>query len=72
MLSSPAASGVDLRYPIRNMFASPGPIIFQLGPLALRWYGLITAVVTVAALWLFERHARAEDLPPDDMVSCAV
>ncbi|MEY3827595.1 MAG: hypothetical protein RLZZ148_2415, partial [Cyanobacteriota bacterium] len=22
-------------------FQSPGPIIFQLGPLAIRWYGLL-------------------------------
>ena len=54
------------------MFASPGPIIFQMGPLTLRWYGLITAIAIMVALWVFERHARAEGLPADDMVSCAV
>ena len=54
------------------MFASPGPIIVQMGPLTLRWYGLITAVAILVALWVLDRHARSEALPADDIVSCAV
>lgn len=53
------------------MFASPGPIIVQLGPLSLRWYGLMTAVAIVVGLWLLDRQARAEGLPADDVIGCA-
>jgi phosphatidylglycerol---prolipoprotein diacylglyceryl transferase len=54
------------------MFASPGAIAVQLGPLSLRWYGIMTAVAIVAGLWLLERQARSEGLSADDIVSCAV
>ena len=54
------------------MFASPGPIIVQLGPFSLRWYGVITAVAIMVGLWLMDRQARAEGLPADDIVGCAV
>jgi len=54
------------------MFASPGPILVQLGPLTIRWYGLITAAAILVALWLLDRYAREEGLPADDIVSCAV
>jgi len=37
------------------MFASPGPIAIQIGPLSIRWYGLFTAVALVVALWLLDR-----------------
>jgi phosphatidylglycerol:prolipoprotein diacylglycerol transferase len=53
------------------MFASPGAVAVQIGPLSLRWYGLITAIAIVVALWLLDRQARAEGLPPDDIVGCA-
>ncbi len=53
------------------MFASPGPILVQLGPVAVRWYGLITAIALVVALWLLDRQARVEGLPPDDVIGSA-
>src|ERR1700682_981325 len=52
------------------MFASPGAIAFQLGPLVIRWYGIITAVSIGAGLWLVARQARAEDLPEESISSC--
>ena len=53
------------------MFASPGPVLVQLGPFSVRWYGLMTAIALVVALWLLDRQARVEGLPPDDVIGCA-
>jgi phosphatidylglycerol:prolipoprotein diacylglycerol transferase len=53
------------------MFASPGPVLVQIGPFSVRWYGLMTAIALVVALWLLDRQARAEGLPPDDVIGCA-
>ena len=53
------------------MFASPGPVLVQLGPFSVRWYGLMTAIALVVALWLLDRQARVEGLPPEDVIGCA-
>jgi phosphatidylglycerol:prolipoprotein diacylglycerol transferase len=53
------------------MFASPGPVLVQIGPFSVRWYGLMTAIALVVALWLLDRQARAEGLPPEDVIGCA-
>jgi len=52
------------------VFASPGPIAVQVGPLALRWYGIFTAAAILAALWFLDRQARAERLPAEEISSC--
>ncbi|NES67576.1 MAG: prolipoprotein diacylglyceryl transferase, partial [Okeania sp. SIO2D1] len=33
--------------PLGFQFTSPGPIIFELGPLAVRWYGLLIATAVL-------------------------
>ena len=53
------------------MFASPGAIAFQVGPLVIRWYGILMAAAIVVGLWLAHREARREGLPADDMISVA-
>jgi phosphatidylglycerol:prolipoprotein diacylglycerol transferase len=53
------------------MFASPGAIAFQVGPLVIRWYGILMATAIVAGLWLAHRQARREGLPADDLISVA-
>ena len=52
------------------MFASPGAIAIQIGPLAIRWYGIFTAAAILLGLWLADRQARAEGLPADEIASC--
>lgn len=52
------------------MLASPGAIAIQIGPLAIRWYGIFTAAAILAALWLVDRQARAERLPADEIAGC--
>ena len=49
--------------------SSPGAIAFQLGPIVVRWYGILMATAIVVGLWLGHREARKEGLPADDIIS---
>jgi len=51
------------------MFASPGAIAIEIGPLAIRWYGIFTAAAILVGLWLVDRQSRMEGLPADDVSS---
>jgi phosphatidylglycerol:prolipoprotein diacylglycerol transferase len=53
------------------MFASPGAIALQIGPIVIRWYGILMAIAIVVGLWLAHRQARRERLPADDIISVA-
>ena len=46
-------------------FQSPGPIIFQLGPLAIRWYGLLIATAVILGLSLSQYLAKRRQVNPD-------
>jgi phosphatidylglycerol:prolipoprotein diacylglycerol transferase len=46
------------------VFTSPGPLVFQLGPFALRWYGLLIAVAVLAGLALATRLGRRRGIDP--------
>jgi phosphatidylglycerol:prolipoprotein diacylglycerol transferase len=43
-------------------FTSPGPIVFQLGPLSLRWYGLLIAAAVLFGLALATRLGRERQI----------
>lgn len=45
-------------------FNSPGPVIFQLGPFALRWYGLLIALSVLIGLNLSNFLANKRNLKP--------
>ncbi|HEU4368061.1 MAG TPA: prolipoprotein diacylglyceryl transferase [Methylomirabilota bacterium] len=49
--------------------SSPGAIAFQVGPVVIRWYGILMALSIVVALWLAHRQAKREGLPADDIIS---
>jgi phosphatidylglycerol---prolipoprotein diacylglyceryl transferase len=49
--------------------SSPGAIAFQLGPVVIRWYGILMATAIVVGLWVGYRQARRENLPADDIIS---
>jgi phosphatidylglycerol:prolipoprotein diacylglycerol transferase len=49
--------------------SSPGAIAFQIGPLVVRWYGILMALAIVVGLWLGHRQARKDGLPADDIIS---
>ncbi|HEV8440335.1 MAG TPA: prolipoprotein diacylglyceryl transferase [Methylomirabilota bacterium] len=53
------------------MFASPGAIAVQLGPVSIRWYGILMATAIALGFWLANREARAMRLPADDILRVA-
>ena len=52
-----------------RIMSSPGAIAFQIGPVVVRWYGILMATSIVVGLWLGHREARKEGLPADDFIS---
>ena len=44
------------------LFTSPGPLVFQLGPFALRWYGLLIALAVLLGLGLATRLGQQRGL----------
>ena len=46
-------------------FQSPGPIIFEIGPLALRWYGLLIASAVLIGVSLSQYLAKRRGINPD-------
>jgi phosphatidylglycerol:prolipoprotein diacylglycerol transferase len=53
------------------MFGSPGAIAFQVGPLSVRWYGVLVATGIWLGLWMADREARAEGLPAEALLRTA-
>src|SRR4029453_4523778 len=42
---------------------------FQIGPIVIRWYGILMATSIVVGLWIGYRQAKREGLPADDIIS---
>jgi phosphatidylglycerol:prolipoprotein diacylglycerol transferase len=53
------------------VFASPGAIAFELGPLQVRWYGILMATAILVGFWLAHRRAIQDGLPADDIIRAA-
>jgi phosphatidylglycerol---prolipoprotein diacylglyceryl transferase len=53
---------------VLSVFASPGAIAFHLGPLTVRWYGILMASAILVGFWLAQRRAVAEGLPADELL----
>jgi phosphatidylglycerol:prolipoprotein diacylglycerol transferase len=53
------------------VFRSPGPVAVQLGPLTLRWYGILMAASMALGLWLAYRDARRRGLDPESLLKAA-
>jgi phosphatidylglycerol:prolipoprotein diacylglycerol transferase len=54
------------------MFASPGSIAFQIGPLAVRWYGLLIAAGVMLGTTLAHREALRRGHDPDKLLNLIV
>jgi len=54
------------------MFASPGAIILQVGPLAIRWYGLLIATGVLVGTTLAHREAIRRGQDPDRLLNVIV
>src|SRR5712692_9319491 len=44
------------------IYININPVIFQIGPFALRWYGLMYAVAIIAALWIIQGYTRRKGI----------
>ena len=53
--------------PLLADFASPGPILLDLGVIAIRWYGLLIAIAVLVGINLSQFLARYRNLNPDDV-----
>jgi phosphatidylglycerol:prolipoprotein diacylglycerol transferase len=53
------------------MLRSPGPIALQVGPVSIRWYGLLMASAMGLGLWLAYRDARRRGMDGDSLLRCA-
>ncbi|MBR8829112.1 MAG: prolipoprotein diacylglyceryl transferase [Gomphosphaeria aponina SAG 52.96 = DSM 107014] len=53
-------------------FQSPGPIIFELGPIALRWYGLLIASAVLIGIFLSQYLAQRRQVNPDLIADSAI
>ena len=54
-----------------GVFASPGAIVLELGPLQIRWYGILMATAILVGFWLAHRRAVQEGLPADQVIRVA-
>lgn len=50
-------------------FTSPGAIILQLGPFALRWYGLLYGLGFLTALQVAQQYLRPEEISEEELVN---
>ena len=53
-------------------FASPGPILFELGPLTIRWYGLLIAIAVLLGLTLSQYLAQKRGINPERVGDLAI
>jgi len=51
--------------PLAFQFTSPGPIVIKLGPLAIRWYGLLIATAVLIGVNLSQYLAKRRKVNPD-------
>lgn len=51
--------------PLIARFQSPGPILFELGPLTIRWYGLLIASAVLIGVTLSQKLAQRRGVNPD-------
>ena len=61
--------------PLAFLFTSPGPIVFKLGPLPIRWYGLLIATAVLIGVTLSQYLAKRRNVNPDlisDLSICLV
>lgn len=58
--------------PLGFLFTSPGPIIFQLGPLTIRWYGLLIAIAVLIGVSLSQYLAKRRNIDPDLIADLAI
>ncbi|WGV28417.1 prolipoprotein diacylglyceryl transferase [Halotia branconii] len=51
--------------PLAFQFTSPGPILVKLGPITIRWYGLLIATAVLIGVSLSQYLAKRRNINPD-------
>lgn len=51
--------------PLAFQFTSPGPILFKIGPITIRWYGLLIASAVLIGVTLSQYLAKRRKVNPD-------
>lgn len=51
--------------PLAFQFTSPGPIVVEIGPIAIRWYGLLIATAVLLGVRISQYLAKRRHLNPD-------
>jgi len=60
----PAAMAPVVPFSFLATFSSPGPLVFQMGPFGLRWYGLLIALAVLLGLALATKLGRQRGIDP--------
>lgn len=61
-----------LSLPLAFQFKSPGPIIFDIGPIVLRWYGLLIASAVLIGVFLCQYLAKRRRVNPEIIGDLAI
>ncbi|MBW4647201.1 MAG: prolipoprotein diacylglyceryl transferase [Kastovskya adunca ATA6-11-RM4] len=59
-------------FPLAFEFTSPGPIIVEFGPVAIRWYGLLIASAVLIGVSLSQYLAKRRGVNPDIVADLAI
>lgn len=59
-------------FPLAGQFASPGPILVEIGPLTIRWYGLLIASAVLIGVSLSQYLAKRRHINPDLLGDLAI
>ena len=51
--------------PLAFQFTSPGPILVKIGPLSIRWYGLLIATAVLIGVILSQNLAKRRNINPE-------
>ena len=48
------------------------PIAFDIGPITVRWYGVMMAIAFIAGLWTASRRARRDGIPAEKILDMGI
>ncbi len=51
--------------PLAFQFTSPGPVIVEIGPISIRWYGLLIAIAVLIGVSLSQYLAKRRNVDPE-------
>lgn len=70
-MNNEASEYCGIRRKGRNMW-TPDPIAFQIGPLAIRWYGILMSTALALGTYLAYREAEKQKIDPEYVINLVV